>query len=215
MSSTAGPTSFLSLSLTDRVISRSLQSCISKASSVTSSTRRWFIRYASYTIDFLDSRLEATERSWLPLLSKYDQELSSRAQVYQQLRQSSERARQTLKRADASSSDADLKEAVPKQLSELWQELKPVFDADGAIFNRISSKASPEDVEKLEDEEKKRRLAMMKKDGHLWCATYLMRSLTPEEREIFPPGVPNMAKSAMLMAGNWQFSREFKFAPDM
>ncbi|KIN06901.1 hypothetical protein OIDMADRAFT_15951 [Oidiodendron maius Zn] len=198
--------SFLSLSLTDRVISRSLQSCISKAGTVTPSTRSYFIRYASYTIEFLESRLDATEQSWLPLLSKYDRDLSARAEVYKHLRQSSQRTHETLNLANTSKSE-QLGENIPKVLTELWKELEPVFDTDVVLLNKIRAKVSSEDIMKIEEEEKRRRLGMMKTNGHLWCATYLMRSLTPEEREQFPPGVPNMAKSAMLIAGNWQFSR--------
>lgn len=198
--------SFLSLSLTDRVISRNLQSCMRKAGTVTPSTLAYFIRYALYTTEFLESRIDATEKSWFPLLTKYDHDLSKRSEEHRHLRQTSLRARETLERVK-SSKNANLGEDVPKVLAELWEELKQVFDTDRALLDKVGSKVSSEDMDRIEQEEKSRRLGMMKKDGHLWCATYLMRSLTAKEREQFPPGVPNMAKSAMMMAGNWQFSR--------
>jgi hypothetical protein len=201
----AAPT-FSSVAFTDIVISRNLQSCIKKAHTVNSSTKASFIRYASYAIELLDSRLDATEESWFPLLSKYNQEFGERAKAHEDLRQTSQWARETLHMVKDSKS-ADLRDDMPKALAKLWEEFEPIFNAEAALLNKIWPEVSREDMNRLEEEDKKRRLALMKKDGHLWCATYMMRSLTAEEREQFPPGVPNMAKSAMLMAGNWKFSK--------
>lgn len=195
-----------SLSFTDKVISRSLQSCITKAHTINSSTRAYFIRYASFAIELLESRLDATDQSWFPLLSKYDQEVGGRAKAHEDLRRASKLARDSLREAKYSEA-ASPGDNVSKALAALWSELEPVLTAETALLSKIEPRVSQEDTEKLEEEFKKRRLGMMKKDGHLWCATYLMRSLTAEEREHFPPGVPSMAKSVMLMTGNWQFSR--------
>lgn len=215
----------------DRVIQRNLQSCKSKASAVTASTLPYFIRYASYTAEYLEARIDAAETSWFLLLTKYDVDTGSQMSAHKHLRETSERTRQTLGAAQASKGVA-LGAEVPKALGELLQEVKQVFAVDESLLDRVRPKISDDDIDTIENKEKTRRIGMMKKDGHLWCATYFMRSLTTRERELFPPGVPGMAKSAMMMAGNWQFSRlvmilliwnvifiichrEFQFAPEM
>lgn len=203
-----------SLSYTDRVITRSLQSCVNKASTVKPSTRPYFTRYASYALELLESRLDATEKSWFPVLSKYDGDFGERAKAhYPQLREATRRARETLlpqQQGDSKTTAAVAggeEDRVPKVLAALWGELEPVLRGEQALLGKVGASVSAEDRSALEEEDKRRRLALMKKDGHLWCAAYTMRSLTPKERESFPPGVPGLAKSAMLTAGNWQFSR--------
>ncbi|KAG9499233.1 hypothetical protein J7337_010052 [Fusarium musae] len=176
------------------------------------SKKEYFIRYALYTISLLESRLDAADNSWFPLLSKYDEELDKREEVHSQLRQTCHKASEILKIA-RESKDAQFRDNVPKVLTKLWKEVEPTFDAEAALLNGIGPKVLQEDLGCIEEEDKISRLALMKKDGHLWCATYLMRSLTVEERQQFPPGVPYIAKSAMLAAGNCKFSREFQFAP--
>ncbi|SCV57109.1 uncharacterized protein FFB14_14971 [Fusarium fujikuroi] len=202
----------LSISLTDKVISRSLKSCVTKASAVDLSTREYFVRYALYAIGLLESRLDAADNSWFPLLSKYNQKLDKRGEVHNQLRQTCRQATDTLHKA-REAKDANFGDNVSKLLIKLWNEVEPTFNDEAALLNSIGPKVLQEDLSIIEEEDKIRRLAMMKKDGHLWCATYLLRCLTVEERQQFPPGVPNIAKSAMLVAGNWKFSREFQFAP--
>jgi hypothetical protein len=204
----------LSLVFTDRVISRSVLSCVEKAHSVNKTTRAYFTRYASYAIDLLESRLDAAEQSWFPRLSEYDQELSERTKSYEHLRQTCRSTREALNEANSDKA-AGMQGRVTEALRTLWDELEPVLTAETTLLSKIGPRVSTEDVEQLEEEDKKRRVGMMKKDGHLWCATYLMRCLSAEEREQFPPGVPNMAKSAMLMAGNWQFSRSVATTQDL
>ena len=196
----------LSLSYTDRVISRSLQSCAKKAHTVDSSTRPYFVRYASFAIELLQSRLDATEKTWFPLLSKYDIKLGERCGAHEALRRTAKQALETL-RQEGSSNNKNFEADLSQVLTTLSRELEPVITTETALLEKIGPNIVREDIGKLEEEDKKRRLGLMKKDGHLWCATYLMRSLTAEERGKFLPGIPNVAKSAMLMAGNWQFSR--------
>ncbi|KAF5241938.1 hypothetical protein FANTH_8898 [Fusarium anthophilum] len=203
---------FLSVSITDKVISRSLQSCIANSSAVDLSTKEYFIRYTLYAIGLLESRLDAADSSWFPLLSKYNQELDKREEVHNQLRQTCRKATDTLYMA-REAKDANFGDNVSKVLTRLWNEVEPALGDEAALLNSIGPKVLQEDLSIIEEEDKIRRLALMKKDGHLWCATYLMRCLTVEERQQFPPGVPGIAKSAMLAAGNWKFSREFQFAP--
>jgi hypothetical protein len=105
------------------------------------------------------------------------------------------------------SKSVDLGDDMLKPLGKLWEEFEPILDTETTLLNKVWSEVSREDVNRLEEEDKKRRLALMKKHGHLWCATYMMRSLTSEERERFPPSIPNMAKSTILMAGSWKFSK--------
>ncbi|KAF4341596.1 sterigmatocystin 8-O-methyltransferase [Fusarium beomiforme] len=185
------------MSLTDKVISRSLQSCVTKSSTVDPSTQDYFIRYALYAIGLLESRLDAADNSWFPLLSKYNQELEKRETAHNRVRQTCYLASETLHMA-LDSKDARFGDIVPKVLAKLCEEVEPVFNDEAALLNNIGPKVSREDLYSLEKEDKERRLGLMKKDGHLWCATYLMRSLTAEEREQFPPGVPDMAKTAIL-----------------
>ncbi|KAF5643197.1 sterigmatocystin 8-O-methyltransferase [Fusarium sp. NRRL 52700] len=174
--------------------------------------KEYFIRYALYAIDLLESRLDAADSSWFPLLGKYNQELSKREEVHNQLRETCRKASETLHTA-REAKDAKVGDNVPKVLTKLWKEAEPALNDEAALLDSIGPKVLQEDLVTIEEEDKLRRLALMKKDGHLWCATYLMRCLTAEERQHFPPGVPGIAKSAMLAAGNWQFSREFQFAP--
>lgn len=171
-----------------------------------SSTKASFIRYASYAIELLDSRLDTSDKSWFPFLNKYNQELSELVKAHEDLRQTSQWARATLNTVRESKS-VDLGDDVLKLLGKLWEKFERILDTETALLNKVWSKASREDVNRLEEEDKKRRLALMKKYGHLWCATYMMRSLTSGEREHFPPGIPDMAKSTILIAGSWKFSK--------
>lgn len=105
--------------------------------------------------------------------------------------------------------DASLEQDLPTRISdgfaELRNEIDTQYDVEEDLSNNLGRRIPLEKIKAMEKQQEDRRKGDVKTYGHLWTAVYLLRSLNPKERAIFPPGIPKFVASGMLTAGAMQF----------
>lgn len=109
--------------------------------------------------------------------------------------------------AEDATLEADLPSKISGSFSELHHEIDTQYDVEEDLSNRLGRRVPLDNIKAMEKQQEDRRKADVKTYGHLWTAVYLLRSLNPKERAIFPPGVPKFVASGMLTAGAMQFRK--------
>ena len=97
--------------------------------------------------------------------------------------------------------------AVSDAFRDLHGDINPIYDKEEAMSNELGHRVPIEVVRELEKKQEQRRKASVKTYGHLWCATYLLKSMKPQERAIFPPGLPKLVANGMMSGGAMHYRR--------
>lgn len=144
---------------------------------------------------------------WSPAFAKYDTRFNDQTQVHEGLRNKTVSMKKALDAAEGEPDQEFLWHAVSDAFRDLHGEINPIYDKEEAMSNELGHRVPIEAVRELEKKQEQRRKASVKKYGHLWCATYLLRSMKPQERAIFPPGLPKLVASGMMSGGAMHYRR--------
>lgn len=152
---------------------------------------------------------------WYPAFAKFNPQFNAQRKIHQDLHEQINACDTLLMSSLAAAPAKD--EAPPMQqqatqelttkLTNLSSACKSVFAQEETPIRALNQVVPIATMEALEEEQRQQRVAKMRDWGHLWAATYMLASLSPQERAVFPPGVPNIAKNVMLRTGWWKFKR--------
>jgi hypothetical protein len=163
-----------------------------------------FVYYANYTLHVLEDQLESVDSIWFPVFARYDERFKEHIAAHAPLRQQITELQKLL---NSTSLEETLQTQVAAGFDQLYQQIVAQFDAEEDLVNKLGRQVPIDEIQNLEKQQEARRRADVKVYGHLWTAVYLLRSLDPKERAIFPPGIPKLVVSGMLTAGALQFRR--------
>lgn len=200
-------TSSLGLFIIHNVIRRNLESCAINAPSVDKSSAAPFLTYARHTLFVTDDQLASVDSIWHPAFTKYDPRFNDQTPVHEGLRSKIERVKKALDAAEEEPDQKALWHAVSDVFRDLHADIDSVYDQEEAMSNELGHKMPIEVVREIAKKQEERRRASVRKYGHLWCAAYLLKSMKPHERAIFPPGLPKMMANGMMRGGGMHYRR--------
>jgi hypothetical protein len=183
-------------------ILRTLPSCANHAPTLKPAEIRPYTSYARHTLDFLRVHLNAMDDIWYPAFAKYNPQFDALRTNHQELHEQ-------INACDAllMSSQDVVPQELQTKLNKLSSSCKTMFAQEETPIRALNRIVPTSTMAALEEEQRQQRVAKMSEWGHLWAATYLLASLSQQERAVFPPGVPNLAKNLMLRTGGWKFKR--------
>lgn len=162
-----------------------------------------FITYASYTLHVLEDQLESVDTLWFPKFGTYNLRFREQIEHHEYILNLVTEIKPLLKGGRV----VENASSVAQHLEHLSWKVNEEFDSEELFINELADLVPLEDIRELEKKQEERRLMQVKAYGHLWTAVYLLRGLAPEERAIFPPGIPKIVVSGMLTAGALQFRK--------
>lgn len=156
----------------------------------------------------LEDQLDATDTIWFPTFAKYNSRFGQQMAAHEALKPKIQELKLLLPSKEKPVSLEQLpKEQISNGFRELHDLVNHEYDKEEEMSNSLGHRVPIEEIQKLEKQQGARRLAAVKIYGHLWCAVYLLRSLSPKERAIFPPGLPKVVASGMMTGGAFQFRK--------
>lgn len=195
--------SSLGLFAIHNIVRRNLASCAAHAKNVKKSNEAHFLTYAKYTLYVLEDQLQAVDLLWFPEFAKYDSRFSAQIKSHSVLFEQVSAVRELLEQ----DSFSEKGEEVSVKFQSLSEAVNEQYDVEERLCNELGHKVPLDTIKELEKQQEDRRKAQVKTYGHLWTALYVLRGLSPKEREIFPPGIPKVVVSGMLTAGSLQYRR--------
>lgn len=199
--------SSLGLFIIHNVVRRNLQSCYTNATSVSRSTAAPFLTYARYTIFVTEDQLDSVDTIWFPTFGKYDDRFNAQIQAHEALRSSIASVKKAVDAAEGEPDQESLWQAVSDAFRDLHQQTESTYDKEEALSNGLGHQIPMDVIKELEKQQEQRRRASVKTYGHLWCASYLLKSMNPQERAIFPPGLPKLVANGMMSGGAMHYRR--------
>jgi hypothetical protein len=173
------------------------------AKNVKKSNEAPFLTYAKYTLYLLEDQLQAVDSLWFPEFDKYDTRFNAQIQRHSTLFEQISTIREHLEKKSVSENV----EEVSAKFQSLSEAVNEQYDVEEQLCKELGHKVSLNEIKELERQQEERRKVQVKTYGHLWTALYVLRGLSPKEREIFPPGIPKVVISGMLTAGSFQFRK--------
>ena len=152
-------------------------------------------------------QLQSVNEIWYPTFAKYDTRFNNQIEIHEGCRSQIAVAKKALDAAEAEPSEKTLWQAVSDVFRDLHEQMDQTYDAEEAMSNELGHKVPIEVIKELEKQQEERRKASIKTYGHLWCGTYLLKSMKPHERAIFPPGMPKLVVNGLMSGGSMAFRR--------
>lgn len=171
-----------------------------------------FITYAKYTLHVTGDQLESVEKIWFPVFSEYDSRFSAQTMAHAPLKEKISMLNEMLTTEDTV--EPNLPTKISDSFTELRNEIQTQYEIEEELVNNLGRQVPLDKIKAMEKQQEERRKADVKEYGHLWTAVYLLRSLNPKERAIFPPGIPKFVASGMLTAGAMQFRKYVALSSD-
>ena len=140
------------------------------------------------------------------MFSEYDSRFKEQTAAHEPLREKVARLSVMLLAEDATL-EQDLPTKIADGFAELRNEIDSQYDVEENLSNSLGSRIPLDKIKAMEKQQEERRKGDVKTYGHLWTSVYLLRSLNPKERAIFPQGIPKFVASGMLTAGAMQFRK--------
>lgn len=192
------------------MVRRNLASCAEHAKTVTGPNVAPFIAYAKYTLHVTNDQLESVEKIWFPVFSEYDSRFSAQTIAHAPLKEKVSLLNEML--TTENTVESNLPKKIADTFTELRNEIEIQYDIEEDLSNWLGRRVPLDRIKAMEKQQEERRKGDVKTYGHLWTAVYMLRSLNPKERAIFPPGIPKFVASGMLTAGAMQFR---KYVPSL
>lgn len=198
----------LGLFMIHNVVRRNLLSCAQGARTISDAkSADSFAAYATYTLFVTRDQLESVDEIWFPEFSKYDAAFDEQVHRHQTVYEHIETTGASLRKARQIISDKGGWEDLAVHFETLHGLLAPMFDEEESLANGLGHRVPLETIAHLNGQQDKRRLQASKTHGQLWSVVYLLRSLKPSERDIFPPGLPKLVAGGMLAGGAVQYNK--------
>lgn len=193
------------------VIRRNLTTCAEHMRNLSVAEIEPYITYAKYTLHVALDQMISSDELWFPMFAEHDSRFTPYILAHEQPRAQTVGLRELLSSLDPSSGTIDdsVRVKIADGFTELFDILNKQFDEEEVLVNELGRQVQLEKIHAMQKKQEERRKADVKTYGHLWTAVYLLRSLEPKERAIFPPGVPKFIVSGMMTAGGMQFRRYF------
>jgi hypothetical protein len=196
------------------VVRRNLAACAENAKSVKSSNTATFTTYANHTLWLLGDQLDSEDTIWFPQFAKYDDRFNQQITAHEALKSKADELKALLPSKEKTGSSGPFqKEEISARFQELYDLTNSEYDTEENLSNGLGHRVPIEEIKELEKKQEARRAVSMKANGHLWSVVYLLKSLTPKERQIFPPGIPKAVASGMMTGGGLQFRKELQWSP--
>ncbi|PLN85913.1 hypothetical protein BDW42DRAFT_159651 [Aspergillus taichungensis] len=197
------------------VIRRNLTTCAEHMRNLSVAEIEPYITYAKYTLHVTLDQIISSDELWFPMFAEHDNRFAPYIVAHEQPRAQIVGLRELLSSLDPISGfiDDSVRAQIADKFTELYSILNKQFDEEEVLVNELGRQVPLEKIQAMQKRQEERRKADVKTYGHLWTAVYLLRSLVPKERAIFPPGVPKFIANAMMTAGGMQFKREMQFTP--
>lgn len=160
-------------------------------------------------MNVLKDQLESVDTIWFPRFAEYNERFLAQMKAHEQIRNMVAEIEPLLE------PESFLKNAtsISEKFQALHERVNWEYDTEERLSNELGHCVPMGEIRALEKKQDQRRAAMVKIYGHLWSAVYLLRALSPKERAIFPPGIPNVVMGGMLTAGGIQFKRYANLFP--
>lgn len=195
----------LGLFMIHNVVLRNLESCAKGATTAMDlKSAAAFLTYANYTLHFTQDQLESVDKIWFPAFARHDPDFNDQTQKHQPIYVEIDSLRGQLNKASKNGADWH---DVAAGFEQLRDKLEPLYLEEEQLSNKLGHRVPLEEIRGLEAQQEKRRVGGTKSHGQLWSVVYLLRSLKPAEREIFPPGLPKIVASGMLTGGAFQYGK--------
>jgi hypothetical protein len=196
------------------VIRRNLLACSENATSVKSSNVDAFITYANYTLFVLEDQLQSADTVWFPAFAKHDDHFREQIAAHEPLYSKIDELKVLLSsKGKTRNSESLPTEEIAKVFHELHGLTNHQYDVEEALVNTLGHRVPIEEMRELDKKQEARKEAVVKTHGNLWSGVYLLKSLNPKERAIFPPGLPKVIASGMMTGGGLQYRKELHWAP--
>lgn len=191
-----------------RCLERNLFSCSQKSSLVKQNTLEAYCQYALYTLDALEEQLASVDMIWYPAFTSYEPHFYHQIRVHDRLRALAEEARKLLSDDPRKTNIDDVKlDEVASIMLNLYDDVTAQYDIEEAMLDKMGHQVPLKALEHLVAEQKQRKVNFVAKHGQFWCATYLARTLHPDELQVVPPDLPRVLASVMMSAASLQYSK--------
>jgi hypothetical protein len=163
-----------------------------------------YLTYAIHTLHVLRNHIDSVDKIYFPTYAQYDSAFAEQIEAHKPVCQKAEELSSLLTSAKEGTFPA---ERVSQEFGHLSTLVPVLFQRDEALINGLGRRVPVSQIELMEKQHRAGRVEEIKKHGHLWAATYLLSGMNAKEREVFPPGVPLVVKSGMIMSGSLWYRR--------